>query len=281
MLTHSARRLLCWAAIYVLGFPPLAAVGQMQYPLSVTANTDGEIFVADRNLPGVWKIVDGQAEIFFQGSRTFRTPLNAIRCVMLDEKGRLLAGDSSTRDVYRFDADRKPVPLTNGSIGIPMAIAVATTGELYVADLELHRIWKVPALGGKPEEFAVIRAPRGLAIDAENRLFVVSHGDNQILRVDPDGTQHVVVKDRPFDFPHQLVIHPEQGIFVVDGYAKTVWKVASDGTIDTLVSGDPLLNPVGLAGGAQGLYIADPRRKAIYACDFDGKLTTVFTSKSD
>ena len=41
-------------------------------------------------------------------------------------------------------------------MGLPIAIAVAKNGEIFVADLELHIIYKVPAAGGKPAEFAKV-----------------------------------------------------------------------------------------------------------------------------
>lgn len=270
--------------VLTVGFLPTVffsrlADAQMQYPLSVAAAEDGTLYVADRNLPGVWIVKEGKPEIYFKGSKQFRTPLNAVRCVAMDEKGRLLAGDSSTREVYRFDKERKPVPLTDGGIGIPMAIAVAANGEIYVADLELHRIWKVPALGGKPEEVAVITAPRGMTIDSDNRLWIVSHGKNQVVRLNPDKTVETVVKGQPFDFPHNIVLDGEGGAFVIDGYAKTLWKVAADGTTSALHTGEPFKNPVGLAIRDKTLYIADPHKKAIYASDFSGKVTQVAPAK--
>ena len=85
---------------------------EFDYPLAVTATADGIVYVADRNLPGIWKIEDGKKSIFFQGSKKFRTPLNAIRCLAIDHEGKLLAGDSSTREVYRFDDAGQPQPLT-------------------------------------------------------------------------------------------------------------------------------------------------------------------------
>jgi len=50
-----------------------------------------------------------------------------VRCVaagIYDDQGKLLAGDSATREVYRFDEAGNPVPLTKGKIGIATAIAV-------------------------------------------------------------------------------------------------------------------------------------------------------------
>ncbi len=254
-------------------------VGQeMQYPLSVAGKGD-TIYVADRNLPGIWKLEGGKAQVFFQGSRKFGTPLNAVRCVALDRDGHLLAGDSSTRDIYRFDDDNKPVPLTGGKIGIPMSIAVAEDGSLYVADLEVHRIWKVPAGGGEPVEFAVINSPRGLAFDASGRLWILSTSskDGQIQRADKAGKLETVVAGRPFQLPHNIVVMDDGTAYVTDNYAGAVWKVPSGGKPEIAFQGEPLQKPVGLARIGSDLVIADPHARAIFRT-VDGKLTTLYAA---
>ena len=248
------------------------APAQMQYPLSATVAESGTIYVADRNLPGVWKIEDNKLSRFFEGSKRYRTPLYAVRCVTLDKSGALLAGDSATREVYRFDKDGKPTPLTDGGIGMPMSIAVNSKGELLVADLELHRIWKVPAAGGKPEQLAEVQAPRGLAVDSEDNLWVVSHGKDQVVRVSPDGKLETVVEGRPFLFPHNIVLGPDKTAYVTDGYSKAVWKVPPGGKPEKWVSGDPLVNPVGLAWRKQNLLVVDPRANAVLEITPDGKI---------
>ena len=124
--------------------------------------------------------------------------MNAVRCLAIDKAGSLLAGDTATREVYRFDKAGKPVPLTDGGIGIPMSIAVNSKGDLLVADLELHRIWKVPAAGGKPEQVAEVQAPRGVCVDSEDNVWVVSHGKNQVVRITASGKVETVVEGRPF-----------------------------------------------------------------------------------
>jgi sugar lactone lactonase YvrE len=253
---------------------------KMEYPLALAATEDGSLFVADRTLPGIWKVKDGKAELYFKASKMFRTPLNAVRCLAIDEKGRLLAGDSATREVYRFDENGKPFPLTNGGIGIPMAIAVAKKGDIFVADLELHRIWKVPSLGGEPEEFAVIQAPRGMTIDSQDRLWIVSYGKNQLLRVLPDKTIETVIEGQPFEFPHHIVLGENDIPFIIDGYAKTLWKVV-DGKPVAFVQGEPLKNPVGLAIHDKTIYIADPHQKAIFSVDAAGKLEKVYSASAE
>ena len=256
-----------------LALPPASAgAAELDYPLSIAAGDSGPIYLADRNLPGVWKLDGENLTVLFQASKKFRTPLNAVRCVALDRDGKLLAGDSATRDVYRFDDQGQPVPLTKGEIGIPMSIAVNKAGDLFVADLEVHIIWKVPAAGGKPEKFAAVPAPRGLAFDGQDRLWVVSHGKDQVVRLSPTAQSEVVVKGRPFQFPHNIVVAEDGATaFVTDGYAKAVWKIAGEGEPQKLVENEPLVNPVGLARRGGDLLVVDPRAKAVVKVDAAGK----------
>ncbi|HEY2252899.1 MAG TPA: hypothetical protein VGH74_17630, partial [Planctomycetaceae bacterium] len=80
-----------------------ASAAEMQYPMTVVAGQDGSLYVSDSDAHSIWKIAGGKLEAFFQGSNKFRTPLNRVWCVAVDSKGRILAGDSSTRELYRFD----------------------------------------------------------------------------------------------------------------------------------------------------------------------------------
>ena len=248
----------------------------MVYPLAVVAKGE-TVFVADRaqpgKHPGVWKIENGKAELFFKGPKKYRQPLNAIRCLAIDHEGKLLAGDSATRDIYRFNDAGKPEPLTKGGIGIPMSIVVAKDGTIYVADLEVHRIWKVPAKGGKPTEFAVINSPRGLALDKDERLWILSTSskDGQIQRADKDGKLESVIKDKPFQLPHNIVVTDDGTAYVTDNYAKAIWKVPAGGKPEKAITKAPLNKPVGLAKFGKELVVADPHARAIFVTMFGGE----------
>ena len=248
------------------------------YPLAVAATDDGTVYVADRQLPGVWKIADGERSLYFQASKKLRSPLNAIRCLAIDHEGRLLAGDSATRDVYVFGDNGNPSPLTNGTIGIPMSIAVATDGTIYTADLELHRIWKMPPGGTQqPEEFAVINSPRGLDLDRAGNLWVLSSSDSngQIQMIRPDGSVVPFVSDHPFQLPQNLVRAEDGTIFVTDNYHRCIWKVTSAGNCEEWVRGAPLDRPAGLCRSGQDLLIVDPHIRTLFRLSQDGLLTPV------
>ncbi len=243
----------------------------MEYPLAVVSGPDNSIYVADRNLPGIWKIEGGKASIYYQGSKKFRTPLNAVRCLAIDINGKLLAGDSSTREVYRFDTPENPVPMTTGGIGIPTAIAVDSKGTLFVCDLELHCIFQVAATGGAATEFVKVPAPRGIAVDAQDRVWVVSHSKEPLVRFAKDKAKEVIVGEPIFQFAHQVVVDSKGDCYLTDGYAKTIWKIPSQGKPEKFFSGEPLKNPVGIAMQGEKLLIADPHQKTVYSLPLQGE----------
>ena len=252
------------------------------YPLDVSVTADAKtLFLVDRKLPGLWKAgAAGKLAVFFQASKKFRTPLNAVRCIAADGKGGLLVGDSGTREVYRFSADGKSTPLTKGGIGIAMGIAVNAKGTIFVSDLELQRIWTVPAAGGDPKEFAVLPAPRGMTFDKKGQLWVVSGGPrNQLVKIAADGKITPVVKDRTFVYPNDVAVSADGTAFVSDGYADCIWKVSADGKTSKWVSGKPLDNPVGLDWQGTPLLVVDSRAGKLFSITPDAKLAPVSLGK--
>jgi sugar lactone lactonase YvrE len=280
-----SRSILVFAAIAAAFVPPpadaqQAPVAQQEkapaakaipklpiYPVSAIADKEGTIFVADRKLPGVWKIVEDTPAIYFQASAKFGTPLNAIRCLAIDHQGKLLAGDSATTAVYRFDDAGKPQPAHTGRIGIPTAMAVNKSGEIFVADLEpgRHAIRKIPAGGGEAVEFAKVGAPRGLTIDDQGRLYVVQHVGDLLIRLDAEGKSETLVEGQPLkspSFPAGIVLDKDGAAYLADGYNRAVWKVPPGKAPAIFIEGEPLVHPVGLLWRGENLLVVDPRAKS-------------------
>ncbi len=255
-----------------------ARAQSLQYPIDVVAAEDGVVFVADLNLPGIWRIQDGKAEVFFQAEKQFRTPLNRIRCLALDAEGQLLAGDSATREVYRVSDDGELTPLTGGSIGIPMCLAVDADGNIFASDLELQRIWKIPPTGGEVTEVAVLAAVRGLVFDGAGILWAARGLSPSVVTIATDGTITPVIEEPTFAFTNQLAISPDGHAYVADGYGKAIWKVTPEGEATPWIEGDPLVHPVGLAWQGTDLLIADPRANAIFAATPEGVVTRVLSA---
>ena len=280
------RNLLVIALLAGLWPVDVADGAELQYPLSIAAAADGEIYLADNShlFHGVWKIADDKLSLYFEASRKFRTPLNAVWCVGIDPKGRLVAGDSSTRDIYRFNADHKPEPLTKGvnaGIGIPWSIAFNANGDIFVADLEIRQIVKVPEAGGNAEKFAEIPALKGITMDSKGWLWAVSHGKDQLLRISPEGKVEPAVTGQPFRWPMNVALDDQQNAYVSDGYGKAIWKIEPEGKPVKWVEGTPLVHPVGIAWQGKRLLVADPQAKGVFEVDAEGKLSRMELKPAD
>ena len=243
--------------------PPEATSEIANYPLDTVVNKEGDAFVVDRNLPGLWRRHGEQVEVFLRGSKRFREPLYAARCVALDKDGKLLVGDSSTREIYRIDDQNKPQPLTGGAIGIPMDIAVRADGTLMVADVETRSLLRVSADGKEVKAVAQVN-PRGVFVDNKDQVWVVSQDAKQLQIVDDAGKSKVIVDKRVFEFPHQVVVNSQGQAFVSDGYKKAIWRVVEGSAPELVVSGAPLDNPVGLALVDDQVVVTDPRARQVF-----------------
>ncbi len=245
------------------------------YPLDLCVNDQGLAYVVDRNLPGVWQWKEKQLSVFFAASTKFRTPLNAPRCLAFDQQGRLLVGDTSTRDIYRFNTDGQPEPITGGKIGIPMDLGVKSDGTIYVADLELRMLLRIPAGTSDVEQVAAVN-PRGLFVDSKDQVWVISQDDQQLQIVADDGQVEVIVDHRVFDFPHQVVVNSAGEAFVSDGYKQAIWKVVRGSPPQMIVSGAPLQNPVGLALLDDRPVVVDPRARMAFRVNENNELEPWF-----
>ena len=284
-------------------------------PLAVAVAGDGTIYVADRDLPGVWKVkpaADGPVApaVLKAVPRRFKAPLDAPRCLAVarpsDEfpGGAVLVGDTAAREVFRLDPaadDPAPVALLTepgkvGPIGMPSALAVSPDGTVYIGDLETQRIYAMPAAGAveagaEPREIARLPGVRGLAFGPTGDLFAVTSDADQVRRLTPPAddagggawAMTVAVPGRPFGFGHHVAVSPDGTLFVADNYEKCVWKVApaGDGFGEPakLAAGDPFAGPVGLAwDGARDpprLLVADPKARKLFAVDPDGGAVSV------
>ena len=255
--------------------PPRARQVSAVYPLDGVAPSPDQALIVDRNLPGLWKFQLGEGEpegdVFVQGSPRYRQPLNSPRCVAIGPGGEIYLGDTATREVYRVAEDGSTTPLTGGLIGVPVDLAVDSKGTLYVADLERRAVWRWdPAGEGKPEVWLPKVNARGLAVDSQDRVWVLSQNAAQLLRYTADGAETVIVGERIFNFPHNVCVDSGGVAWVSDGYAKTVWKVEEGKPPVRAVESPLLQNPVGLFWHEGRLAIVDPHAAAVFRLSEDG-----------
>lgn len=277
---------------------PTAEV-DLKYPIDVGVDAQGVLYVADRNLPGIWQIKEGKASIYYQASNKFRTTLNAIRCLTVDTAGRVIAGCSTTTEVYRFE-DGQPVALTGGQISVPMNLSIGANGEILVCDLKLRQVVRIEE-DKKLTVLATIQAPKAVQPDGADKLLVLTGVEKPLLKISSSGDPakttalagenvqvfggdyspaEVFVANRPFDFPADVVKLASGDWVVSDSYGKCLWRVTPSGEVNKWVADERFKLPVGLATDGQQVFVADPRANAIFAVQADGSVTVVHQSQN-
>ncbi|MGI9466556.1 MAG: hypothetical protein ACR2OA_05485 [Rubripirellula sp.] len=240
------------------------------YPLAV-AVSGNDVYTVDLDLPGVWKTGDATV-LFAEGTKLLRKPMNRPRCVAIHPEKGILVGDTATREIYWIESEgAEPKPLTNGYLGVVMALAVSPDGKtLYAGDAEKRATFKLPVEGGKPELVARVNA-RGLAFDSDGKLWAVTPDAAAVKRIDvASGDVEDIVTGRPFQYPNGLCWAGDHG-YVTDGYGKCIWKFTPDGKTEKWHEGEPLVGPVGIALTDKSIFVADPKQKEVYEFDRESK----------
>ncbi|MGV3556543.1 NHL domain-containing protein [Larkinella arboricola] len=249
----------------------LATSTALKYPAAVTADAQGNLFIADRENQRIRKVA----------------PNGIITTV---------AGNGT----YGFSGDGGPA--TQAKMSSPRGIVIDAQGNLFFADRENSRVRKIATNGtistiagtgaygfsgdGGPASSARLAYPTELALDAQGNLFIADEANFRIRKVAPNGIITTVVGSgqggysgdggpatrASIGYPGGIALDAQGNLFIADPSNLRIRKVAPNGIITT-VAGDGiegfggdgarassarLSYPAGLAIDGQGnLLIAD------------------------
>jgi trimeric autotransporter adhesin len=205
-------------------------------------------------------------------------------------------------------------PATAAELYSPSDMAVDSAGNWYIADTSNNRIRMVTPAGvistfagtGDP---ALLNAPRGIAIDASNNLYVADSGNNAVREISPAGMITTIASQ--LNNPLSVAVDLQGSVYIADSgnnrilevtaagtsstFAKIagplavavdalgnvvaadatqIWKIASDATATSLISG--LNSPSGMSFAPDGtLLIADTGANVIRQLSTSGTLTII------
>jgi len=245
---------------------------ELLYPVDVTVDDKGAIFVADHEAHALLKL-DGKAfRVVAKGKGLPRTPLYGIRHIAADKEGRIVATDPATMKLYRIDASGNVTPVPDDERWVtPWGIVVEPGGSLLAVDRVNDRLRRVSA-DGRVTEVATVKAPRAVLLDGKGGVLVVA--DRNVHRVDANGKVSALLEKPPFELLHDGVLHPNGNLYVSDGYARAIWQITPDGKVTALVKGPPLESPQGMAmDGGKNLLVADARAKTLFVVTTKGEIT--------
>lgn len=210
-----------------------AARAQLSYPSALASDRSGNLYIADQ-----------------YNYRIRRIDSAGVITTTAGTGQRRHSGDGGKAIAASFEG--------------PSALAVDSSGNLFVAEFHYHRVRRIDPDGiittiagtgkrgcggdGGPAAEALLDSPAGLAVDGEGNLFVADRGNHRVRRIAPDGS---------------------------------IATAAGTGTAGYIGDGGPateafLCHPKGLASDGEGnVFVSDHGNHRVRRIDRAGVITTV------
>jgi uncharacterized protein (TIGR03437 family) len=198
-----------------------ATAAQLNSPEAVAADSSGNLYIADTGNNVVRKVVNGTITNFAGNASagSGSGQLNGPQGLAVDSSGNVYISDTQNNRVLKATpAGAISTYAGNGAAGFggdggaagsaqlnsPLALAVDSGGNLYIADFGNSRIRKVTPGGaistvagngaagysgdGLAAANAQINLPQGVAVDAAGDIFIADSGNGVVRMVTPGGT---------------------------------------------------------------------------------------------
>ncbi len=258
------------------GGPAIEA--QLRTPLGVAVGVDGSLYISDAGNDRIRRVTpDGFIQTIAGGGFGAPTPqgvpalqvrLPSPRELNLDAEGNIYVADASAEQVYRISpqgiirviAGAGPgvgLPVQDGleatqvRLHFPSDAAVASTGEVYIADQSNQAVLRVETDG----TLSVIRpgpaatfGPGSIKLEPDGGLLAADVIEDVIWRISPDGVSTALTRRR-FDgspgpatgavlyFPNGVLLDADENPLVVDSFQFSIRRLNPDDTLEVIVGG--------------------------------------------
>jgi uncharacterized repeat protein (TIGR01451 family) len=208
----------------------LGVFGLLNQPSGVVRDNSGNTYIADSNNNRIRKVTSngaistvagtGAAGSAGDGSPATAAQLYTPQGLALDSSGNLYIADSNNHRVRKVDSSGNITtvagnglccsstgdggPATGAGIGTPYALAIDSSGDLYISDVSNNIVRQVGAAGnimtvagtgsagysgdGAAATAAKLYGPYGLALDSSGNLYIADRNNFRVRMVSSSGT---------------------------------------------------------------------------------------------
>ena len=311
----------------------LATEARLNEPYAVAVDFRGNVYIADADNRTVRKVDrDGiittvagtgprpRGRRFGVATEVF---ISRPRALLANHDGELYIADSWGDRLLRLDTKGRIAELIGTDqreLRSPDDVATDSAGNAYVAIGGRHRVLKIDP-GGVAEPFAgngrygfsgdgglAVNArlayPRGVAVDADDNVYITDSANGRIRMVDAGGTITTIAgtgerayggdggpaTSARFNYPVSLAFGPDRAMYVADFGDHRIRRIDTGGIVTTVAGngergrmeldvpavGTPIRSPRDVAVDSSGnVYIPDPWTNRVYAVDSAGILRAV------
>jgi len=192
-------------------------------------------------------------------------------------------------ETYHFVTEWGSYGSGDGQFYSPTSVAVSSSGNIYVADRDNHRIQEFDNGGSFLTKWGSVGStdgqfyyPRSIAVDSSGNVYVVDTDNNRVLKFDSNGT--FLAKwgsygsgNGQFSSPDQLAIDSSDNVYVADTGNNRIQKFDSKGKFLVAFGSSgaaygEFYNPHGVAVDSSGsIYVADSDNHRIQKFDSSGE----------